>query len=281
MDTHTPYFYRLVPVLDYIRSHYNEPIAIKELEQISFYSYRSLQRIFKSLFGETIGSYQKRLRLENAAKLLHYSDKSITDIALEVGYADLQAFRKAFKKQYNIAPSSKRPELLQLLNQYQQQLQYPQQDIQALDAKKIQLPPIWVVFKTHQGTYDNQQIAIVWEDLFRTYPELTRAQEYGLIFDDIDITHPDICRYDACLSCPKDWTAQQSPTKTIGANTYMRFLHQGSYDNIDVTYNTIFGGWLLENEGNFSTGAIIEHYYYNPNHTTNEADFLTHIYIPI
>ena len=190
MINHSPYFHRLIPVLDYIQTNYNQSIPPKELEQISFYSYRSLQRIFKSLFGETIGVYQKRIRLENAAKLMHYSDKSITDIAIEVGYADLQAFRKAFKKQYKIPPSSKRPELLQLLEQLQQEIKYPSLAIQTLEATKTTLPPIDVVFKTYQGPYDNVQLSLVWEQLFETYSSLERPQEYGLIFDDIDITHP-------------------------------------------------------------------------------------------
>ncbi len=281
MINHSPYFHRLIPVLDYIQTNYNQSITPTALEQISFYSYRNLQRIFKSLFGETIGVYQKRIRLENAAKLMHYSDKSITDIAIEVGYADLQAFRKAFKKQYHIAPSSKRPELLQLLEQLQQKIKYPSLAIEALEATKIKLPAINVVFKTYQGPYDNVQLDLVWEQLFEACPSLDRPQEYGLIFDDIDITLPNNCRYDACLGYPKGWKNAKLPAKKIGDKSYMRFTHKGSYDHIEATYNVIFGGWLLENDCNFSTDTMIEHYYYNKNHTEDEAHFLTHIYVPI
>ncbi|MFT5648310.1 MAG: AraC family transcriptional regulator [Aureispira sp.] len=281
MLNHSPYFHRLIPVLDYIQANYNQSITPKKLEQISFYSYRSLQRIFKSLFGETIGVYQKRIRLENAAKLMHYSDKSITDIAIEVGYADLQAFRKAFKRKYHIAPSSKRPELLQLLEQLQQKIKYPTFAIEALEATKVALPSIEVVFKTYQGPYDNVQLDLVWEQLFEACSDLEKPEEYGLVFDDIDITHPQNCRYDACLSFPKSWKNANIPTKKIGNKNYMRFLHKGNYNQIDATYDVIFGGWLLENNCNFSTDSIIEHYYYNQNHTEDEAAFLTHIYIPI
>lgn len=281
MSNHSSYFHRLIPVLDYIQANYNQAITPKALEQISFYSYRSLQRIFKSLFGETIGSYQKRLRLENAAKLMHYSNKSITDIAIEVGYADLQAFRKAFKKQYNIAPSSRRPELIHLLEQLQQKIQYQSFAIEALEATKISLPSIEVVFQTYQGPYDNASLNLIWEQLFEACSDLETPQEYGLVFDDIDITAPNNCRYDACLSQPKAWKSQGISTKSIGGKNYMRFLHKGNYDQIDHTYNVIFGGWLLENNCNFSTDYIIEHYYYNQNHSTDEANFLTHIYIPI
>lgn len=281
MLNQSPYFHRLIPVLDYIQANYNQAIQAKELEQISFYSYRNLQRIFKSLFGETIGVYQKRMRLENAAKLMHYSDKSITEIALEVGYADLQAFRKAFKKQYHIAPSSKRPELLLLLEQLQEEIKYPSLAIEALEATKISLPLSKTVFKTYQGPYDNAQLALVWKQLYEACQDIESPQEYGLIFDDIDITQENHCRYDACLSIPKTWKSATIPVKNIGGKNYMRFLHKGSYDQIEATYNVIFGGWLLENNCNFSTDYIIEHYYHNLNNTEDEAAFLTHIYIPI
>ena len=35
MINHSPYFHRLIPVLDYIQANYNQVILPKELEQIS------------------------------------------------------------------------------------------------------------------------------------------------------------------------------------------------------------------------------------------------------
>ena len=63
--------------LSFIEKNYNSPISIKDLERISFYSYRNIQRIFKYSCGETIGAYQKRLRVENAYKLILYTKKTL------------------------------------------------------------------------------------------------------------------------------------------------------------------------------------------------------------
>ncbi|BDS12817.1 AraC family transcriptional regulator [Aureispira anguillae] len=280
MLSQSPYFFRLVPVLDYIQDHYNRAILPQELEKISFYSYRNLQRIFKAIWGETIGAYQKRLRLENAAKLMHYSSKSLTDIAIEVGYADLQAFRKAFKNQYGIAPSQQRPKLMATLTQLKQTIEFPSAAIQQLNTLKVTLPAIHVVFRSYQGAYNNAQLEKEWEMLWEQNKNLNTTDEYGLVFDDIDITSPNICRYDACLAYNSQQDSANSPTKTIGGKNYLRFLHLGSYDTIEQTYAVIFGGWLLQNDYNFSTGPIIEHYYYNQHHTDQEEAFKTHIYIP-
>ncbi len=92
----------------YIQEHYNRPLSISHLEQLSCYSYRNLQRIFKSVYGETLGAYQSRLKCDHAFKKILFSQLPISDIALEVGYADLQTLRKAFKKRYGFPPSGAR-----------------------------------------------------------------------------------------------------------------------------------------------------------------------------
>lgn len=279
----SPHLLRLLPVLDYIEQQYNSSIQAKELEAISFYSYRNLQRIFKALFGETIGAYQQRLRLENAAKLMHYSNKSLSTIALEVGYADLQAFRKAFKKKYGLAPSLQRPILIELLHSIQHKKNYTALDTSGLNAQSVSLAPIPVVFQTYRGAYEHHALEKLWEQFYDSCLRLSIpiVQQYGLVFDDIDITQPSFCRYDACLAVPANFSNDSMPCKKIGGQHYWRFNHQGAYEQIEQTYDAIFGTWLLENPCNFSTGPIIEHYYYNADHSKHAEDFKTHIYIPI
>ena len=76
---------------EYIDTQYKEPINIAQIEQVCFYSYRNMNRIFLALHQETIGQYIKRVRLVKAAEYLKYSEKSIFDIALEVGFSDVHA----------------------------------------------------------------------------------------------------------------------------------------------------------------------------------------------
>lgn len=47
---------------------------------------------------------QERIMLE-ARRLLRYSDKSIKEIAYEIGYEEIQAFSRAFRQKENISPS--------------------------------------------------------------------------------------------------------------------------------------------------------------------------------
>ncbi|MBL0684626.1 helix-turn-helix domain-containing protein [Aquimarina mytili] len=96
---------RYKSLLDFLDERFKEDISIKDIENVSFYSYRNINRIFMALHHETIGKYLKRIKLEKAAQYLKYSNNTISDIALEVGYSDIAAFSKAFKNQFNCAPS--------------------------------------------------------------------------------------------------------------------------------------------------------------------------------
>jgi AraC family transcriptional regulator len=273
-------FDQFIPVLDFIQENYTRTIPPKELEAISFYSYRNLQRIFKALFGETIGTHQKRIRLESAAKLMHYSNKSISDIAIEVGYADLQSFRKAFKKEYLVPPSDKRIELIELLNGLNQNKSISKLSIQSLDSTLVKLPFTAVLFKTHRGSYDNSKINRLWEELLDAKKDIEDNNHYGLVYDDPDITQEGFCRYDACIECTPHYCSNHGSVKKIGGHTYMRFTHFGDYDAIESTYTIIFGGWLLQNNLDLGASPIIEHYC-DHSLNTNKKDIKTYIYIPL
>lgn len=275
---------QLYPIIDYIQNNYNQPLEVAKLEQLSFYSYRNLQRIFKAVYNETIGNYQKRLRLEKSAKLMSYSNsQSISDIALTVGYADLQAFRKAFKKHYGIAPSQQRPLLHEILSNIKQDL--PIIEFPVLEPKTLTLPDFEVVYNSYRGAYDNQELNQAWEELLDNCHPNSKLQHYGIIYDDPDITQDTHCQYDACIekhpNLLKDKLSIPIHSKIIPQQRYLVFEHQGSYDTLENTHNAIFGGWLLQQTKiQFTEGPILEHYHTNYRQTEKEDDYLTYVYVP-
>ena len=107
MDNHTKG--RMEALEEYIR-YSLERITNEAVQGQAFYSYRHANRLFKSLKGESINTYSNKIRLQAAAELLKYSQESVFDIALLVGYESTAAFSKAFKKAYERTPSSFRAE---------------------------------------------------------------------------------------------------------------------------------------------------------------------------
>ncbi len=62
-------------------------------------------RFFKKNTGETFYAYLNKIRLYNAHRELMNSDLSITEIALNNGFANVKSFIEAFKSAYKTTPS--------------------------------------------------------------------------------------------------------------------------------------------------------------------------------
>jgi len=70
-----------------------------------------LSRTFKKARGETISEYVWRLRYERAKTLLEESHAPINEIAVAVGYADISAFIRRFRREAGVSPGKYRRQL--------------------------------------------------------------------------------------------------------------------------------------------------------------------------
>jgi AraC family transcriptional regulator len=61
-------------------------------------------RVFGAVLGVTPHQYLVRARLRRAARLLAEDDRSITDVALEVGFGDLSNFVRTFHRASGVSP---------------------------------------------------------------------------------------------------------------------------------------------------------------------------------
>lgn len=78
---------------------------VSEYAQLLNKSPKTLSNVFSKMGGKTPLQYiQERIMLE-ARRLLRYTDKSVSEIGYELGYGDVQAFSRFFKKQEGAAPS--------------------------------------------------------------------------------------------------------------------------------------------------------------------------------
>ena len=75
---------------------YAEPLDIGKLAAIAHTSEAHFIRSFRATFGETPHRYLQRRRVERAMFLLRRSDRSITDICLDVGFSSVGTFGRTF-----------------------------------------------------------------------------------------------------------------------------------------------------------------------------------------
>jgi transcriptional regulator GlxA family with amidase domain len=82
------------------------PIAVVA-EQLGL-SARQFERLCQSILGVSPGSLYRRLRLRYANWLVENTSRSVTDIALDAGFADGSHFSRQFKESYGLSPSMRR-----------------------------------------------------------------------------------------------------------------------------------------------------------------------------
>ncbi|MGL4598066.1 MAG: helix-turn-helix transcriptional regulator [Bacteroidia bacterium] len=95
---------RILFARDYLITHLDAPPSLGKLAAIAGINEFKLKCGFKELFKQTVFGYLADLRLEMARTALRQKQKSITQIAFELGYASLQHFSAAFKKKYGVSP---------------------------------------------------------------------------------------------------------------------------------------------------------------------------------
>jgi len=91
-------------VQQYIALHLAESISLPALARHVGLSTNHLNRIFKARVGETVASYWRKRRVENAAGLLRHTSLSIKAVAIQCGYTDLQQFNKLVRSHCGLPP---------------------------------------------------------------------------------------------------------------------------------------------------------------------------------
>jgi transcriptional regulator GlxA family with amidase domain len=89
---------RLLRARDAMDRTYAEPLDIVALAGIACVSEAHFIRTFRATFGETPHRYLQRRRVERSMFLLRDSDRSVTDICLDVGFNSLGTFSRTFRE---------------------------------------------------------------------------------------------------------------------------------------------------------------------------------------
>jgi AraC-like DNA-binding protein len=97
---------RLLRARDAMDRTYAQPLDTASLARIAHVSEAHFIRTFGSTFGETPHRYLQRRRVERAMFLLVQTDRSVTEICLDVGFASLGTFSRTFRTIVGMSPTS-------------------------------------------------------------------------------------------------------------------------------------------------------------------------------
>jgi len=90
---------------DYIESNLEQDISVADLAKAAGYSPWYSYRLFQSLLHMTPAVYIRRLRLSKSALRLRDEKVKIIDVAFDLGFASVDGYTRAFRKEFGITPS--------------------------------------------------------------------------------------------------------------------------------------------------------------------------------
>ena len=99
---------RLLRARDAMDRAYAEPLDVKTVAAVAHVSEGHFIRSFRAVFGETPNRYLQRRRVERSMFLLRETDRSVTDICMDVGFTSLGTFSRMFHEIVGETPSDYR-----------------------------------------------------------------------------------------------------------------------------------------------------------------------------
>ncbi|WHI50874.1 helix-turn-helix domain-containing protein [Microbulbifer sp. MLAF003] len=96
---------RLNPLLEWLAENYQKSISVPDMAERISISERQLTRLFKRHLQSTPSQYLNQIRLNRARDLITCESLSLEQVALRVGFASYDSFRRAFYAQFGVSPS--------------------------------------------------------------------------------------------------------------------------------------------------------------------------------
>ena len=95
---------RAVEAALWLDQHAHQPVDLETVSQQAGLSPFHFLRLFARVLGVTPHQYLVRCRLRHAARLLVDPARSVTDVAFDVGFADLSNFVRTFRRAAGVSP---------------------------------------------------------------------------------------------------------------------------------------------------------------------------------
>jgi len=252
------YVGRVNRVLDHIWENLTDDLRLETLARVASFSPYHFHRVFRSITGETLSGYVRRVRAQRAAtQLIHNPTKTITEIGVSCGYSSSSAFAREFRRQFGVSASQFRGGGRASLDRFREKLAerglvlqsaHPQRTDMVFRVDVREEPRRHVAYIRHVGDYSGIGRAFErlarWagpRGLFRN-PETRMLAVYR---DSPDVTPIEKLRSDACITVPIGTRVKRD----VGLMTLPGGTYAAAYVEIDATqygeaWDRLFCDWL-------------------------------------
>lgn len=273
------YEQRVLRVLQYIHDNPAGDLSLDALAEVGTTSRFHWHRVFVALTGETCAQAVRRIRLSLAAKWLTGSDASVADVAVKVGYPNIQSFTRAFNDRFGVPPAAFRK--AGLPGPLQQQQLRGEFTMFKVELDKVPQRKLGAIL--HTGAYTGigqcfEQLAAM-ATTRNLWPQVRGM--IGVHYDDPNVVAEADLRAHAGLWLAEDASVPDSLEPIVLPATNCAVLHyKGPYTAIKVAYDFLYGDWLPKSGAEPADAPPYEIYLNSPN-DTDEAELLTDIILPL
>jgi AraC-like DNA-binding protein len=96
----------LTPALDYVYDHYVQTFPLENLAEVCHMSPTHFRRLFHTQMGTNPLNFLHQVRILKSCTLLRSSEKTVAEIAAQVGYTSLSCFNQHFQRIMGCTPSA-------------------------------------------------------------------------------------------------------------------------------------------------------------------------------
>lgn len=284
-STARDYRERINRVIFHIEAHLGEPLSLDALAKLACFSPYHFHRIFAAFTGEPLSAFIRRLRLERAAQHLLHLDAPVTELALAAGYETASAFTRAFVAHFGLPPTEYRQRAEPMLSRGARPLGLtPTTEDTTMTPEIRTIAPMPVLFVRRTGPYGQaagEAFGVLGQFAGPRGLFGPASKMIGISHDDPHVTGEAKFRYDACVTIDREVKPEgEVGQKTIAGGKYAVFVHEGSYDGFQNTYDRIFRTWLPASGEKLREEPCFEVYLNMPGQVRPE-DLRTEIWLPL
>ena len=259
-DSKAIYIDRINRVTDYVHNHLDESPSLDELAQVACFSPYHFHRIFTAITGETVNSFINRLRLEKASRLLKYSNKSVTGIALSCGFSSSSTFSRSYRQYFGISPkeykktgiiekSKIRKELFPI-NDYIIPMMYEQLK-KEFPVVVEEFPQTKVAYIRVTDSYQENKVLNAFDKMVKWAKDKNLYDSetiFGMSLDDPMVTPQSKYRYEVCLTIPGSLKIEKDKdfsVMTMPKCKYAITRISGDLKIVATATNYLYNHWLI------------------------------------
>ncbi|SFT49917.1 transcriptional regulator, AraC family [Pseudovibrio denitrificans] len=248
------YTQRINRAMDYIERNICEELSLAQIADAACFSPYHFHRIFRAMTGETVNQFTSRLRVEKAARRLKQNPSiSITDAALDMGFASPSTFARSFQARFGMPASQWRRDATASVEARANETMVLERPRSGLVADKVEvgkLEPRTVAYVRRTGNF--QERPEIFGEAFGTLMAwagprgLAHGAEMMCLFhDDPQVTDAELMRFSSCLTLrgPADVEGEVGKM-VVGGGRYACGHFVITHDQSQAAWEYMFGDWL-------------------------------------